>query len=324
MVKELGLCRLSLFRSGFIVDCMDTNDLIRIGTCSWEYDSWEGLVYSGGQGSNYLQQYSRHYSIVEVDQWFWSLFKSDTPALPRADVVREYAASVPPGFLFSIKVPNSITLTHHYIKDKGAALVPNPHFFSPGLMVRFLQTIEPLGNHISPLKFQIEYLNKQKMSSLHRVLELFEVFRQGLPQSYRSCIEIRNPNWLWGEYFDFLAEYGLGHVFLQSYYMPPIFGVYWEFRDKLADPVVIRLHGSDRKAMEESTGEIWNKIVEPRDKDWRKWHGSCVTWRRYANPYSSIYLIAQMYYFGSFHFLNRVTESALAHNPKWPWGLLSA
>jgi uncharacterized protein YecE (DUF72 family) len=105
------------------------------------------------------------------------------------------------------------------------------------------------------------------MGSLHRFLELFEVFRQGLPEGYRYCIEIRNPNWLRGEYFDFLTEHGMGNVFLQGYYMPPIFGVYWENREKLADPVVIRLHGSERKAMEERTGNAWNSIIEPKDNE---------------------------------------------------------
>jgi uncharacterized protein YecE (DUF72 family) len=134
-------------------------------------------------------------------------------------------------------------------------------------MERFLQAIEPLGDHIGPLMFQFEYLNKMKMGSLHRFLEMFEVFLQGLPKGYRYCIEIRNPNWLRREYFDFLAEYGLGHVFLQGYYMPPIFGVYWQFRDKLVDPVVIRMHGGDRKDMEERTGDIWNMIVESKDAE---------------------------------------------------------
>lgn len=216
---------------------MDARTSINIGTCSWKYDSWEGLVYSGGQASTYLEQYSRHYNTVEVDQWFWSLFKSDMPVLPKADVVREYAASVPPGFLFSIKVPNSITLTHHYTKGKGATLVPNPHFLSTGLMTRFLQAIEPLGDHIGPLMFQFEYLNKMKIAGLHHFLELFAVFCQGLPDGYQYCVEIRNPNYLRAHYFDFLAEHGLGHVFLQGYYMPPISGVYWEFSEKLADPV---------------------------------------------------------------------------------------
>lgn len=246
---------------------MDTSDLIRIGTCSWKYDSWKGLVYSGTTDLNYLQQYSRRYSTVEIDQWFWSLFRSNIPVLPREEVVLEYASSVPPGFVFSIKVPNSITLTHHYGKGKDAALVPNPHFLSTGLMARFLKSIEPLGDHIGPLMFQFEYLNRLKMGGLHHFLELFRVFCQGLPESYRYCVEIRNPNYLREPYFDFLAEHQMGHVFLQGYYMPPITGIYWEFRDKLAEPVVIRLHGPDRKEMEERTGEVWDKIVEPRDKE---------------------------------------------------------
>ncbi|KAB2891463.1 MAG: DUF72 domain-containing protein [Desulfobulbaceae bacterium] len=56
-------------------------------------------------------------------------------------------------------------------------------------------------------------------------------------------VEIRNPNWLRGGYFDFLAAHDLGHVFLQGYYISPIFGVYWQFRDKLASPVVILMIG---------------------------------------------------------------------------------
>ena len=115
------------------------------------------------------------------DQWFWSLFKSDTPLLPRADVVREYAALVPPGFLFSIKVPNSITLTHHYSREIGAALVANPHFLSIGLMKRFLEAIESLGDHIGPLMFQFKYLDKMKMAGLRHFLDLFEAFRRELP-----------------------------------------------------------------------------------------------------------------------------------------------
>ncbi|KAB2891397.1 MAG: DUF72 domain-containing protein [Desulfobulbaceae bacterium] len=246
---------------------MDTHSNIRIGTCSWKYTSWEGLVYSREKERNFLTQYSRRYSTVEVDQWFWSLFDKNVPALPRAETVREYAEAVPADFIFSIKVPNSITLTHHYLKPKGAALVANPHFLSTGLMEHFLMAIEPLGDHIGPLMFQFEYLNKQKMGSLHRFLEMFEVFRQGLPEGYRYCIEIRNSNWLRSEYFDFLAEHKLGHVFLQGYYMPPIFGTYWKFKDKLVDPVVIRMHGGDRKDIEERTGNHWDQIVDPRDSE---------------------------------------------------------
>lgn len=50
---------------------------LRVGTCSWKYDSWKGLVYDSGRrylAHDYLVDYSRHLSSVEVDQWFWSLF----------------------------------------------------------------------------------------------------------------------------------------------------------------------------------------------------------------------------------------------------------
>ncbi len=246
---------------------METQDWLRIGTCSWKYESWQGLVYSRRKGINYLQEYSRHFSTVEIDQWFWSLFKGNTVVLPKPEVVQEYAASVPPGFLFSIKVPNSITLTHHYNKTKSTPLVPNIHFLSTELMGKFLQTLEPLGDHIGPLMFQFEYLNKNKMAGLGHFMKIFEVFLQGLPEGYQYCIEIRNPNYLKSEYFDFLAEHHLGHVFLQRYYMPSIFGLYDKFRDRLSDPVVIRLHGMDREGIEERTKSVWDTIVDPRDDE---------------------------------------------------------
>jgi uncharacterized protein YecE (DUF72 family) len=246
---------------------METRDWLRIGTCSWKYESWEGLVYSQKKGINYLQEYSRHFSTVEIDQWFWSLFKGNTVVLPKLEVVKEYAASVPSGFLFSIKVPNSITLTHHYNKKKSTPLAPNTHFLSTELMGKFLQTLEPLGDHIGPVMFQFEYLNKNKMPSIGHFMEMFEVFLLGLPVGYQYCIEIRNPNYLKDEYFGFLAEHHLGHVFLQGYYMPSIFELYEKFKDRLSDPVVIRLHGMDREGIEERANNIWDTIVDPRDDE---------------------------------------------------------
>ena len=249
---------------------MENKETLHIGTCSWKYDSWRGLVYSGEKSINYLQEYGRKYSTVEVDQWFWSLFKGNTIVLPKPEVVKEYAASVPPGFVFSIKVPNSITLTHHYSKGQNALLIPNPYFLSTELMERFLKSFELLGDHVGPLMFQFEYLNKTKMTGLTHFIELLEVFIQGLPTGFQYCIEIRNPNYLKDRYFDFLAEQNLGHVFLQGYYMPPIFEVYENFKGKLVSPVVIRLHGGDRLEIEEQTKEQWNEVVAPKDEDLRK------------------------------------------------------
>ncbi len=127
---------------------------LRIGTCSWKYESWQGIVYSEEHRGNFLEEYAEHFPTVEVDQWFWSLFAGNKVVLPKPEVVREYAASVPEGFLFGIKVPNSITLTHHYRRGTDP-LVANPHFLSVDLMLGFLESIAPLGKKIGPLNFAI-------------------------------------------------------------------------------------------------------------------------------------------------------------------------
>ena len=143
-----------------------TKSSLHICSCSWKYDSWRGIVYSDAKEKNFLREYSQHFSTVEVDQWFWSLFAGDKVVLPKPKVVKEYADSVPEDFIFSIKVPNSITLTHHYKKQISDSLQVNPHFLSIDVMKRFLELLEPLGDRIGPLNFQFEYLNKQKMGGV--------------------------------------------------------------------------------------------------------------------------------------------------------------
>ena len=135
-----------------------------IGTCSWKYDSWKGIIYPQLEEINYLKEYSKHYSSVEVDQWFWSLF--DIVRLPEKRTVEEYKSSVRDDFKFIIKVPNSLTLTHYYSKNKSEPLRKNPYFMSADLIEEFLHTMKPIKNQIASLIFQFEYLNKEKMPSL--------------------------------------------------------------------------------------------------------------------------------------------------------------
>ena len=48
--------------------------------------------------------------------------------------------------------------------------------------------------------------------------------------------------------------------------MPAIKEVFGKYKDYLGNPVVIRLHGPDRKKIEELTGKDWSKIVLPKDE----------------------------------------------------------
>jgi uncharacterized protein YecE (DUF72 family) len=242
---------------------------LRIGTCSWKFPSWHGLVYSAPNGINYLEEYARHYDTVEIDQWFWSLFGKDSIKLPTPADVERYRRSVSDDFRFTVKVPNSVTLTHFYNKARTGPLVPNPSFLSPALFQTFLTLLDPLQDVLGPLMFQFEYLNKQKMPSQSRFQELFEAFLQQLPTSYQYAVETRNGNYLNASYFEFLNRNGLAPVLLQGYWMPPVTDVFQKWRSLILqqEVVVIRLHGPDRKGIEEVTGKQWDQIVAPQDEE---------------------------------------------------------
>jgi uncharacterized protein YecE (DUF72 family) len=242
---------------------------LRIGTCSWKFPSWDGLVYSAAKGINYLEEYARRYDTVEIDQWFWSLFGADSIKLPRPADVAAYRNAVPDDFRFTVKVPNSITLTHFYRKAKTDPLVPNPSFLSSALLQTFLSLLDPLRDMLGPLMFQFEYLNRQKMASQDRFQEQFEAFARQLPTSYPYGVEVRNGNYLNESYFEFLDRNGLSPVFLQGYWMPPITDVYQKWRDLIVqqEVAVIRLHGPDRQGIEKKTGKQWNQIAEPKDEE---------------------------------------------------------
>jgi uncharacterized protein YecE (DUF72 family) len=242
-------------------------DNLRIGTCSWKYDSWRGLVYSSQKSFNYLQEYSQQFNTVEIDQWFWSLFGVEKISLPSPFTVQEYLESVPPDFKFTIKIPNSLTLTHFYQKNKKDTLLENPHFLSPALFQEFLRSIEPLRKNLGPLMFQFEYLNKQKMPAQQIFQEKFAQFIQKIDPNYQYAVEIRNPNYLNESYFEFLQAHSLSHVFLQGYYMPPVTDIYKKFQVFLKKQVVFRLHGPDRSDIEKRSGGNWNQLLNPRDQE---------------------------------------------------------
>lgn len=118
--------------------------------------------------------------------------------------------------------------------------------------------------------FQFEYLNKQKLSGLTEFIDRFEGFNDKLDKKFNYGIEIRNPNYLKKPFFDFLERNKISMVFLQGYYMPPVWQVFNDYKDKIVSPVVIRLHGPDRSGIENKTGSIWNQIVEPRNEELEK------------------------------------------------------
>ncbi len=238
---------------------------LRIGTCSWKYPSWEGLVYSSREPENYLHEYAGTYSTVEVDQWFWSLGTSGA-ALPKRETVAEYDQATPDDFRFTVKCPNALTLTHHHGK-KGEPLRTNPRFLDEGFFNSFLETVAALVPKIGLFIFQFEYLNRDKMESSRVFLEKLDQFLGRLPADLPYAVEIRNPRWMDAPWFDMLNRHGAAPVLLQGYWMDDVAQTIDTHESLLGDTVCIRLHGEDREGMEEKTGSDWSRIIRPKDAE---------------------------------------------------------
>jgi uncharacterized protein YecE (DUF72 family) len=195
-------------------------------------------------------------------------FAGATPPSAVADHPDHYARSVPDDFVFTVKAPNAITLTHHYAKQTAThaafANRPNPDFLSVDLLKRFLNALAPMGGKLGPIMFQFEYLNKSKMPSLQAFLDVLHEFFERAPKGHDYAIETRNPNYLAGAFFDFLREHILGYVFLEGYYMPHIADVFSKHDTSTEPPTIVRLHGSEREAMEEAAAGHWDRLIEPR------------------------------------------------------------
>jgi uncharacterized protein YecE (DUF72 family) len=112
-------------------------------------------------------------------------------------------------------------------------------------------------------------MDKEKMNSLSLFQNLFHNFYSTVDKKFPIAIEIRNPYYLNNNYFRFIAEQNIYHVFLEGYFMPSIVEVYNKYENYLKGQTIIRLHGPDRSGIEKISDGNWNKIYIDRENDLR-------------------------------------------------------
>lgn len=232
-----------------------------IGSCSWNYESWVGLVYSEPKrtAAGYLREYATRFRTAEIDSFFYRL--------PESRDVLDYLGAVDEDFRFTVKVTEDISLTHKRNRD-SKELLPNPNFLSAELFGKYLERLGPMLPRVDAVMLEFEYLNKDKMKDSEAFMRALEAFASALPPGLPLAIETRNKNYLTRDYFEFLKERKLLHVFSEKLYLPHVYELYEDFGDLIAGTSVIRLLGGDRKEMEERTGGRWDRVVDEKpDKD---------------------------------------------------------
>lgn len=143
---------------------------IRIGSCAWSFDEWNGPLYPPGLPSNrWLEFYARHFPAVEIDSTFYSA--------PTEATARRWVEMTPANFRFTCKLPRE--LTH----DRRL------HDCRPELLA-FLRALEPLAPKLPVVLIQLppSYRPKEERTA-------FRDFIAQLPGDFRFAVEFRDSGW---------------------------------------------------------------------------------------------------------------------------------
>ena len=150
---------------------LDQADVL-LGTQGWDYQDWSESFYPHGtKPAARLAVYSRAFHTVEVDATAY--------AVPADPVVRKWRSRVPAGFVFALKVPQTITHEHR-LKDTTT------------LLRRFVDRIAQLEDHLGPVLVQLSPGFRPNDTSRSVLRE----FLRALPQDFRWAVEFRHPGWL--------------------------------------------------------------------------------------------------------------------------------
>jgi uncharacterized protein YecE (DUF72 family) len=236
--------------------------LVHLGTSSWTFPGWKGLVWDGDYSDAQLSKhglaaYGLHplFRCVSLDRAFYRPLS----ALQYAS----YAAQVGDDFRFSVKAPALVTdatvrgesgRSHQGSPQSGQ---PNPAFLNSELALQeFVQpALEGLGPKLGALVFQISPLPAALLADMPALLQRLATMLQGLPsrEALRQqapdavvAVEVRDPQWLTPEFAAVLRAAGATYCLGLHAKMPPIEGQLQMLRALWPGPLVCRwnLHRS--------------------------------------------------------------------------------
>ena len=156
----------------------------RIGTAGWSVPSSAAALF-GYEGSQ-LQRYSAHFSCAEINTSFYRTHRPETYA--------RWAAGVPEGFRFAVKMPRAIT---HEARLRDA---------HPSLKA-FFDQVGALGPALGPILIQLP-------PSLEFDFALTDAFLHSFRQLFpgQAVLEPRHQTWFVPTADELLRAYHVGRV----------------------------------------------------------------------------------------------------------------
>jgi uncharacterized protein YecE (DUF72 family) len=166
-----------------------------LGTSSWSYPGWDGLIYAGKFSDQKLARdglhaYSKHplCRTVGIDRTFYAPIAKRDYAL--------YAAQVPDGFRFLVKAPMAITSS--YVRSDEGVFSDSPYFLDVDYAIN--EFIAPatagLNEKAGPLVFQFPPQGRQHTRNVDAWINRLYRFLKELPPGFLYAVEIRDPELL--------------------------------------------------------------------------------------------------------------------------------
>lgn len=216
---------------------------LRLGTSSWSFPGWAGLVWDRAHGAEKLAReglsaYARHPLLraVGLDRTYYAPLPSHALA--------GYAAQVPDDFRFVVKAHEACTLARFPRGPRGGPTpgAPNPRFLDAGYASDAVVApfAEGLGARAGVLVFQFPPQDEGALGGPDAFADGIHRFLAALPRGPCYAVEIRNAAWLTERYAAALAAAGGVHCLTVHPSMPDLATQSRIAAAALAGPCVVR------------------------------------------------------------------------------------
>jgi len=185
---------------------------LRLGTSSWSFPGWDGIVYDRRVSQRVLAQhglsaYAKHPLLrtVGMDRTYYQSIGVED--------FRGYADAVPDDFRFLVKADRLITspMTPDGSSVRGA----NPLFLDPTYAANEVvgPMIDGLGSKAGPLLFQFSPIPPNLVGGRGNFVDRLFTFLDALPKGPLYAVELRTAAFLTEAYADALLSAGVAHCY---------------------------------------------------------------------------------------------------------------
>jgi len=247
---------------------------LRLGTSSWNYPGWDGLVWNGEYAETNLSRYglaayAQHplFRTVSVDRGFYRPLNVAQFA--------EYAAQVSQDFRFVVKAPSLVT--DALVRDEsGRGMRQNPLFLNAEQAVQMFvePALEGLGHRLGALVFQISPLPGAWLAHMPKLIDRLHTLLKAIPDLKNTApdgvvaVEVRDRQWLCPQFVEALRDTGATFCMGLHAKMPRITEQLPILRALWPGPLVCRwnlnpLHGAYGYEDAQALYSPYNKVVDP-------------------------------------------------------------